>query len=275
MMLPRYLDATSGDAFAHSETAIAFHDVGHRFTASDGSVVHALKNISFSIRRNEFVVVVGPSGCGKSTLLRLISGLIVPQSGTVQVFGQPVTGPRDDIGFVFQKPTLLPWLDVISNLTFPITHQGRRLTSADTDRAAELLALVGLKDFHHKYPDELSGGMQQRVGIARALLADPEILLLDEPFSALDALTRDELSFELMRLWTARRSTAVFITHSITEAVLMADRIFVLAPRPGRLREIVPVELSRPRTLATMREALFHTLSDHLREELLSCHEYH
>ncbi len=273
-MLPIYLDATTGDAFADRRSAIEFRDVGHRFKASDGSVIQALKNISFSIRRNEFVVVVGPSGCGKSTLLRLISGLIVPQAGSVHVFGQPVTGPRNDIGFVFQKPTLLPWLNVISNLTFPITHQGRSLTRADTTRAAELLELVGLQDFRHKYPDELSGGMQQRVGIARALLADPEILLLDEPFSALDALTRDELSFELMRLWTARQSTAVFITHSITEAVLMADRIFVLAPRPGRMREVVAVELARPRTLATMREALFHELSDNLREELLSCHEH-
>ncbi|AQV99301.1 ABC transporter (plasmid) [Cupriavidus necator] len=273
-MLPRFPDATTGDAFADGPLAIEFRDVGHRFKASDGSVIHALKSISFSIRRNEFVVVVGPSGCGKSTLLRLISGLILPQAGTVRVFGDPVSGPRSDVGFVFQKPTLLPWLNVLSNLTFPITHQGRRLRPADTARAEELLELVGLKDFRHKFPDELSGGMQQRVGIARSLLADPEILLLDEPFSALDALTRDELSFELMRLWSARQSTAVFITHSITEAVLMADRIFVLAPRPGRIREVVAVELSRPRTLATMREALFHELSDNLREEMLSSHEH-
>ncbi|MGO4329256.1 ABC transporter ATP-binding protein [Cupriavidus sp. 2TAF22] len=273
-MLQKHLESISSTVTGARGVAIDFREVGHRFKASDGTVVQALKNINFSIRRNEFVVVVGPSGCGKSTLLRLISGLIKPDTGSVHIFGDEVAGPRDDIGFVFQKPTLLPWMNVMSNLTFPITHQGRRLTPGDIARAEELLELVGLKDFRKKYPDELSGGMQQRVSIARALLADPEILLLDEPFSALDALTRDELSFELMRLWSARQSTAVFITHSITEAVLMADRILVLAPRPGRIREIVPVELSRPRTLATMREPLFHDLSDNLREELLSSHEH-
>lgn len=185
----------------------------------------------------------------------------------------PVTAPRDDIGFVFQRPTLLPWRDVISNLLFPITHRGKRVQREDIEHAEELLDLVGLIDFRHKYPDELSGGMQQRVGIARALLADPDILLLDEPFSALDALTRDELSFELLRLWSARKSTAIFITHSISEAVLLADRIFVLAPRPGRMHEIVQVNLPRPRSTHTLRDPHFHDLSDHLREQLLRHHE--
>ncbi|WP_213956660.1 MULTISPECIES: ABC transporter ATP-binding protein [unclassified Variovorax] len=262
-------------ATSQGDHAIEFHGVGHRFRASDGSVVHALHNVDFTIRRNEFVVVVGPSGCGKSTLLRLVAGLIAPHSGSVRIFGKPVTGPRDDIGFVFQKPTLLPWMNVMANLTFPGVHQGRKLTAADTQRAEELLELVGLKDFRRKFPDELSGGMQQRVGIARALLSNPEILLMDEPFSALDALTRDALSLELMQLWSERKSTAVFITHSIAEAVLLADRIVVLASRPGRIREIVPVELARPRSLATTREPLFHDLSDRLREQLLSGHALH
>ncbi|EIM26997.1 ABC transporter ATP-binding protein [Microvirga lotononidis] len=258
-----------------STPAISFRAIAHDFRSTDGSVVRALHHIDMEIRHGEFAVVVGPSGCGKSTLLRLIAGLIAPTAGSVRVFDHPVTGPRDDIGIVFQKPTLLPWLDVLSNITFPIRHRGQLVTAADTERALDLLDLVGLADFRKKFPDELSGGMQQRVGIARALLSEPDILLMDEPFSALDALTRDEMSFELLRLWSARRGTALFITHSITEAVLLADRIFVMSPRPGRIRETLAVDLPRPRTPETLRAPRFQELAAHIRNQLLGTHELH
>jgi NitT/TauT family transport system ATP-binding protein len=198
----------------------------------------------------------------------MVAGLIAPSAGDVTVLGRPMTGPRPDVGLVFQTPTLLPWLDVRSNIVFPIRHRGQKLTAANLDRARDLLELVGLAGFSSKYPDELSGGMQQRVGIARALMTEPDILLMDEPFSALDALTRDEMSFELLRLWSARRSTALFVTHSIAEAILLADRIIILSPRPGRIREVLPVDLPRPRTPDTLRDPLFLELSHYLRAEL-------
>jgi len=255
--------------------AISFRSVEHDYASQDGATVRALQGIDLDIGHREFAVVVGPSGCGKSTLLRMVAGLVTPTGGAVRVFDHPVAGPREDVGMVFQKPTLLPWLDVFSNVTFPIRHRGRRVTPADAERASELLELVGLAGFRSKFPDELSGGMQQRVGIARALLTSPDVLLMDEPFSALDALTRDEMSFELLRLWAARRSTVLFITHSIAEAVLLADRIFIMAARPGHIRETLAVDLPRPRTVDTLREPLFHDLAAHLRAELTSRPDVH
>ena len=191
-------------------------------------------------------------------MLRLIAGLIAPTRGELSIYGHPVTEPRDDIGIVFQRPTLLPWFDVLGNVTFPLRHKYGRVTEDERERAHRLLALVGLEDFAGRRIDELSGGMQQRVAIARALLLDPDILLMDEPFSALDALTRDEMSFELLRIWAERPKTVLFITHSIPEAVLLADRIIVMTPRPGRMREIIDVPLPRPRTLATLSDPAFH-----------------
>jgi len=249
--------------------AIRFSTVGHQYRASDGQPMRALANIDFTIERRQFVVVVGPSGCGKSTLLRLVAGLLKPSEGQVDVFGLAVDSPRDDIGMVFQRPALLPWLDVEANILFPIRHRGQRITAADREEAQATLELVGLADFRKRFPDELSGGMQQRVGIARALLMKPDILLMDEPFSALDALTRDEMSFELLRLWSARQGTVLFITHSITEAILLADRIVVMSPRPGRIREIIDVGLPRPRSPETLRQPLFHDLADRLRGLLM------
>jgi NitT/TauT family transport system ATP-binding protein len=244
---------------------IGFADVAQTFGRDDGSAVTALEGVTFDIGRNEFLAVLGPSGCGKSTLLRLIAGLIFPTDGAVNIYDLEVTEPRDEIGIVFQRPTLLPWFDVLGNVTFPLRHKYGRVSAEDKARARELLTLVGLSDFAGKRIDELSGGMQQRVAIARALLLDPDILLMDEPFSALDALTRDEMGFELLRIWSERPKTVLFITHSIPEAVLLADRIIVMTPRPGRVREIIDVDLPRPRSIATLSDPTFHALANHIR----------
>jgi NitT/TauT family transport system ATP-binding protein len=249
---------------------IRFADLEQTFGRNDGSAVTALEGVSFDVGRNEFLAVLGPSGCGKSTLLRLIAGLIFPTRGLVSIYDMRVTEPRDEIGIVFQRPTLLPWYDVLGNVTFPLRHKYGRVTAKDKVRAHELLALVGLSDFASKRIDELSGGMQQRVAIARALLLDPDIMLMDEPFSSLDALTRDEMSFELLRIWSERPKTVVFITHSIPEAVLLADRIIVMTPRPGRVREIIDVNLPRPRSINTLSEPTFHALANHIRGQLFT-----
>ena len=249
---------------------IRFRDLGQTFGKDDGSAVVALDDVTFDIGRHEFVSVLGPSGCGKSTLLRLIAGLITASRGAVEIYGLPVKEPRDDIGIVFQRPTLLPWFDVLGNVTFPMRHKYGRVTAEERERAQDLLALVGLADFADKRIDELSGGMQQRVAIARALLLDPDILLMDEPFSALDALTRDEMSFELLRIWTERPKTVLFITHSIPEALLLSDRVVVMTPRPGRVREILDVPIARPRSIETLSDPVFQALANHIRGQLFS-----
>ncbi|WP_028310432.1 ABC transporter ATP-binding protein [Derxia gummosa] len=244
--------------------------VCQRFAASDGRPVTALADVDLALRPHEFVAVIGPSGCGKSTLLRLVAGLIRPSAGSVRIFGMEVTEPRDEIGMVFQKPVLLPWLDVLGNITFPMKHKYGRVDARDEARARELLAMIGLGDFATRRPAELSGGMQQRVAIARSLLHDPDILLMDEPFSALDALTRDEMSFELLRLWSERPKTVVFVTHSIQEALLLSDRIVVMSARPGRVAEIIDVPLARPRTLATLADPVFHALANDIRVKVFT-----
>jgi len=249
---------------------IRFADVEQTFGREDGAAITALDGITFDVGRNEFLAVLGPSGCGKSTLLRLIAGLIFPTRGTVSIYDLAVTEPRDEIGIVFQSPTLLPWFDVLGNMTFPLRHKYGRVSAEDNARARDLLALVGLADFARKRIDELSGGMQQRVAIARALLLDPDILLMDEPFSALDALTRDEMSFELLQIWSERPKTVLFITHSIPEAVLLADRIIVMTPRPGRVREVINVDLPRPRSIATLSDPTYLALANHIRGQLFT-----
>jgi NitT/TauT family transport system ATP-binding protein len=249
---------------------IELADVQQVFTSSDGTPVRALEGVSLSIGRHEFVSVIGPSGCGKSTILRLAAGLLRASSGRVEIFGMPVVEPRDEIGMVFQKPTLLPWLSVRDNVTFPMKHKYGRVDAKDLLRALELLELVGLQDFLDKRPDELSGGMQQRVAIARSLLHDPDILLMDEPFSALDALTRDEMSFELLRIWRERPKTVVFVTHSIPEALLLSDRIVVMSARPSLVREIIAVPLARPRTFETLSNPVLHKLANEIREKVFS-----
>ena len=252
------------------ETAIRLAGVERRFRSSDGQSVTALADVSLTVKRHEFVAVIGPSGCGKSTILRLVAGLLRPSAGEVSVYGHRVTEPRDDIGIVFQKPTLLPWASVKENVTFPVRHKGRRVDGATSDRADQLLELMGLADFARKRPDELSGGMQQRVAIARALLLDPDILLMDEPFSALDALTRDEMALELLRIWDERPKTAIFITHSVPEALLLADRILVMSPRPGRVQNIIEVPIARPRGLETMGQPIFNELAVSIREQVFT-----
>ena len=253
-----------------SPPVIRFIDVGQVFGKDDGSAVTALDRLSFEIGRHEFVAVLGPSGCGKSTLLRMTAGLLGPTTGRVEIYGTPVVEPRDEIGIVFQRPVLLPWFDVLGNVVFPLRHKYGRVTDAERRQARELLRLVELEEFSDNKVDTLSGGMQQRVAIARALLLDPEILLMDEPFSALDALTRDEMSFELLRIWSERPKTVLFVTHSIPEAVLLSDRIIVMTARPGSVREVLNVPLPRPRSLETLSDPSFHALANHIRGRLFT-----
>jgi NitT/TauT family transport system ATP-binding protein len=233
-----------GDA---AVTSIALRNVSHVF-ASRKSRLHALDGIDLEIRENEFVTLVGRSGCGKSTLLRIIAGLLSPTAGEVRLGGEQVCAPRRDVSFMFQRSALLPWRTVIENVMLPVDifRLDRRTHRA---RAEELLALTGLEGFEDRRPHELSGGMQQRVALCRALVHNPSVLLMDEPFAALDALTREELSLELQRIWGEDRKTIVFVTHSIQEAALLADRIVVMSPRPGRLARVLEVDAARPRSL--------------------------
>lgn len=206
--------------------------------------VHALAGIDLEVGEHEFVAVIGRSGCGKSTLLRLIAGLLAPTGGRILVAGQEVTRPRRDVSLMFQRPALLPWRSVLANVLLPAEVLG---LGDHRDRAHELLDLVGLAGFEKRLPHELSGGMQQRVSLCRSLIQSPRVMLMDEAFSALDAITRTELSEELQRVQLEHPRAVVFVTHSIDEAVLLADRIVVLSPRPGRIHEIVDVTLPRPR----------------------------
>ena len=226
---------------------IRLTDVSRSFTGRSGTV-EALRGIDLEVAEGEFVAVLGRSGCGKSTLLRLVSGLLPTSSGEVHVAGEPVTRPRRDIAMLFQRPALLPWRSVLDNVLLPAQIFGWS-RGAHRDRARELLAMAGLAGFEKRLPHELSGGMQQRVALCRSLLGRPRVMLMDEPFSALDALTREELSGELQRIHMEHGATIVFVTHSIDEAVLLADRVVVLSPRPGRIREILDIKVPRPRTL--------------------------
>ncbi len=225
---------------------IEISNVSKAFPTRGGGKLVVLNDINLSITENEFVSLVGRSGCGKTTLLNIIAGLEGASEGSVQISGDPVTGPGQGQGVVFQQHALFPWLTAIENVAFGYRKGG--LSKQDRrERAMELLRLVGLDAAAGKYPRELSGGMQQRVSIARALALDPQILLMDEPFGALDELTRIELQQELLRLWEVRRKTVVFVTHSINEALVLSDRIVLLAPNPGRIKGIFEVDLPRPR----------------------------
>ena len=218
-----------------------------RFDPRSG-VVEAIGEVDLEVADGELVTVVGRSGCGKSTLLRIIAGLVPATRGSVAIAGTTVEGPRRDVALMFQRSALLPWRNVLDNVLLPIdVANGDR--AAARREAAELLELTGLVGFERSRPYELSGGMQQRAALCRALISRPRVLLMDEPFAALDALTREELSLELQRLWQERRKTIVFVTHSIDEAVVLSDRIVVMTPRPGRVARIVPVDLPRPRTV--------------------------
>ncbi len=253
---------------APAPEAIRFAAVGQTFLTNSGPLL-ALSGVSMTLAQHEFVAVLGPSGCGKSTLLRLTAGLLTPTAGEVAVFDLPVTQPRDDVGIVFQQATLLPWANVVDNVVFPAKHKHGRVGRPDLERATEIIKAVGLEGFEKRLPGELSGGMQQRVGIARALFLNPDILLMDEPFSALDALTRDAMGFELLRLWQASPKTVLFITHAIPEAVLLADRVIVMSERPGRVIADLPVPLGRPRSEDALRTAETQEFIAHLRDLLI------
>jgi NitT/TauT family transport system ATP-binding protein len=225
---------------------ITIEAVSQTFKGRSGPV-EAIRDIDLSIAEGEFLTVIGRSGCGKSTLLRMIAGLLKPTKGEVKVAGELVTGPRRDVAMVFQKPALLPWRSVEDNLMLPVEIFGWR--KADYRPTAErLLEMTGLTGFRKRLPHELSGGMQQRVSLCRALIQSPQVMLMDEPFSALDALTREELAVELQRIHMELGTTIVFVTHSIQEAVLLADRVAVLSSRPGQLRRLVEIPIPRPRS---------------------------
>ncbi len=238
--------------------------VGKTYRSRRGDLVHAIEAVSLDVKENEFVSIVGPSGCGKSTLLKLIGGLVPPSSGTITIRGRPVREPFPDVGFVFQHAVLLPWRSVVDNVMFSIEMLGRARETY-RERALALIRLAGLDGFEHRYPWELSGGMQQRVAICRALVHDPSLLLMDEPFGALDAMTREEMSLELLRIWEERRKTILFVTHSIPEAILLADRVVVMTPRPGRLARVLAIDLPRPRTVEMEFEERFKDVSREIR----------
>jgi NitT/TauT family transport system ATP-binding protein len=211
----------------------------------------ALQDVSFAVRRGEFISVVGPSGCGKTTLLKILAGLSPKTEGTVRISGTDVSRPLPEVGMVFQAPTLLPWRTIFENVMVPAEIQKLDKVKHRA-RAQQLLDMVGLSGFEKKYPNELSGGMQQRAGICRALVHDPAVLLMDEPFGALDAMTREYMNVELLRIWRESGQTIVLVTHSIPEAVFLSDRVIVMSPRPGRIAEIIDIDLDRPRELSVM-----------------------
>jgi NitT/TauT family transport system ATP-binding protein len=222
----------------------------------DGAAIHALSGIGLSVADGEFVTIVGPSGCGKSTLLKILTGTLRKTAGRIAIRDREIDGPSRDLGIVFQAPVLLPWRTILENVMLPIEVQRLDVPRFEK-RALQLLQLVGLEGFEEKYPGELSGGMQQRVGICRALVHDPALLLMDEPFGALDAMTREQMNLELLRIWQENRKTVMLVTHSIPEAVFLADRVVVMSPRPGRITDIIEVDLPRPRALGMINSTEF------------------
>jgi NitT/TauT family transport system ATP-binding protein len=261
----------SPSAPARDRVAVTVDDVSQRFALRDRELV-ALEDIKVTVREGEFVSLIGPSGCGKSTLLRLIAGLIAPTSGTILIGDETPAQARarSEIGFVFQEPTLLPWRTALDNVTL-LTKVAKRGNAAERRRRGlELLELVGLADFADAHPAKLSGGMQRRVGIARALALDPRILLLDEPFGALDELTRQQMNLELLRIWAQQRTTAILVTHNVGEAVFLSDRVLVMGTRPGRVIEEVTIDLPRPRRLELLQDEGFFALSSRLTGILLA-----
>jgi NitT/TauT family transport system ATP-binding protein len=242
---------------------VQFEHVEKVYRSKRGDVA-ALQDIDTYIGQAEFLSVLGPSGCGKSTLLRCLAGLEQPTGGRILLAGQPIDGPPDALGVVFQRDILLDWRTVIDNVLFPIEIRRQRKEQW-VERARELLAMIGLAGYEHRHPWELSGGQRQRVAICRALIQEPQLLLMDEPFGALDALTRDELNLELQRLWMSTKKTVLFITHSISEAVLLSDRVVVMAAAPGRILETIAIDLPRSRSLDTRETPEFGRYAKHIR----------
>ena len=245
---------TDGSAAAHApngpaQPLIVAQGVSRVYATVSGETVHALDRVDLRIADGEFVCLVGPSGCGKSTFLRLVAGLDPCDGGRLTLGGRPVLGPSSEVGVVFQTANLLPWFTVLANVSLPLRVGAGRGRAVDNGRIHELLTIAGIAEFANKYPYELSGGMQQRAAIVRALARDPKVLLMDEPFGALDALTRERLNVELLRIWQASRKTILLITHSIAESVFLADRVLVMSARPGRILREIPIHLPRPRSL--------------------------
>ncbi len=242
-------------AAPHGGGGIDIAGVTQVFRGADREV-RALDAFDLQIRSGEFLSIVGPSGCGKSTLLRIVAGLLRPSGGAVRIDGRAVERPQTAIGFVFQSPTLLEWRSVLDNVMLQIEMRGLE-PAAYLDRARSLLASVGLAEFENAYPRELSGGMRQRTAIIRGLIHDPPLLLMDEPFGALDALTREQMRIDLEALWLKSHKTVIFVTHSVDEAVLLSDRVVVMSPRPGRIERIIDIDLSRPRGIEARDAASF------------------
>jgi len=249
-----------------SRDAIAVRRLTKDYGAGSDAIA-ALRDIDFTVADGEFLSIVGPSGCGKSTLLKILAGLMPASDGEALLNGTPIEGPRRDIGMVFQSPVLFPWRTVLGNALLPVDVQGLGRARM-IERAKALIALVGLSGFEQRYPWELSGGMQQRVALVRALIHDPALLLMDEPFGALDALTREAMNVELQRIWLERRKTVVFVTHSTSEAVFLADRVMVMTARPGRIGDMLKIDLPRPRTLDVMTTEAFGTYVRRIRNGL-------
>lgn len=243
-------------------------DICKKYEADDGDGVQALQNIDIEVKDKEFVCIIGPSGCGKTTLLRIIAGLEKPDSGLVTLNNETILAPGPDRGMVFQEYSLFPWRTVLKNITFSL--ELKKIPKAERNKIAnEYLELVGLEKFADSYPHELSGGMKQRVAIARALVNDPKILLMDEPFGAVDAQTRNRLQQELLKIWEKEQKTIMFITHSVDEAVFLADRVVVFTARPGKIKEIIDIDLPRPRDRTSLeanivRERLLSSLSSEI-----------
>ena len=237
------------------------------YASRDSAPVHALNELTFDVKEGEFLSIVGRSGCGKSTLLRIIAGLETYSSGSLAIQGCKVEGPSKGTAIVFQSPVLLPWRSIIENVLIPLEFQNR-LTRDSEARARAILETVGLGGFADYKPHALSGGMQQRAAIARALVQEPSLLLMDEPFGALDAMSREQMNLELLRIWSLTRQTAVFITHSVAEAIFLSDRVFALSERPGRLAEVIEIDLPRPRTLDMINTPQFGAYAAQLRARL-------
>jgi NitT/TauT family transport system ATP-binding protein len=248
---------------SESAPCLRMEGVWVSYPTSEGELF-ALQEITLAVMPGEFVCLVGPSGCGKTTLLRTLAGLLPPSRGRVWLDGEPVTAPRRQVGLVFQNANLMPWRTVLGNVLLPLELSDTPQAQAIW-RAKVLIELVGLGEFANTYPADLSGGMAQRVAIARALAHGPEVLLLDEPFGSLDALTRERMGQELLRIWRAQRNTVLMVTHSVTEAVLLADRVIVLSPRPGKVTATVAVDLPRPRDLGLMETSAFGALAGSIR----------
>ena len=251
-----------------TDVLIEARGVSKIYASKDGPV-ESLKPLDFAIREGEFVSVVGPSGCGKSTLLKMVAGLLPISGGSLALAGKPISGPQKDVGIVFQSAVLLPWRSVEANILLQAEMRHLPMDAARA-RARELMEMAGLKGFEGKYPWQLSGGMQQRASICRALLHDPSVLLMDEPFGALDAMTREKMNLELQRIWMASKKTVLLITHSIPEAIFLSDRVIVMSERPGSIAAVYDIALPRPRTLDMMASPEFGAYTKQVRAHFFS-----